>query len=71
MCILSVDDHCRVLLTQQGQKPGSEYVNASFVDVSALNYFFDSNDVFLILSLFRVIKSQGLTLHHRVQLVTL
>ena len=34
----SIDDHCRVVLTQQGQKPGSDYVNGSFVDVSALAY---------------------------------
>ena len=46
--ILSVDDHCRVVLTQQGQKPGSDYVNASFVDVSDLDYFTDHSDVFLI-----------------------
>ena len=65
--ILSVDDHCRVVLTQLGQKPGSDYVNASFVDVSDLDYFTDYSDVF---SMRRVIKSQRLTLQHRVQLVT-
>ena len=32
-----VDDHSRVVLTQQGEKPGSDYVNASFVDVSNLD----------------------------------
>ena len=30
--------HCRVVLAQQGQKPGSDYVNGSFVDVSVLAY---------------------------------
>ena len=33
----SVDDHSRVVLTQQGGKPGSDYVNASFIDVSNLD----------------------------------
>ena len=32
-----VDDHSRVVLTQQGEKPGSDYINASFVDVSNLD----------------------------------
>ena len=68
--LLYTDDHCRVVLTQQGQKPGSDYVNASFVDVSDLDYFTDYSDVFLILSMLRVIKSQRLTLQHRVQSVT-
>ena len=67
MNILSVDDHCWVVLTQQGQKPGSDYVNASFVDVSDLDYFTDYSD---ILSMLRVTKSQRLTLQHRVQSVT-
>ena len=52
------------MLTQQDQKPGSDYFNASFVDVSDLGDYFD---VFLMLSMLRVIKSQRLTLQHRVQ----
>lgn len=27
------DDHSRVVLTLQGHKPGSDYINASFIDV--------------------------------------
>ena len=34
--MMSLDDHCRVVLSQLDQKPGSDYFNASFVDVSDL-----------------------------------
>jgi len=36
-CILT-DDHSRVVLSQQEQLSGSDYINASFVNVSSL-YF--------------------------------
>ena len=34
--MMSLVDHCRVVLSQLDQRPGSDYINASFVDVSDL-----------------------------------
>ena len=34
-CVLSSDDHSRVQLEQFVDIPGSDYINANFIDVSA------------------------------------
>ena len=86
-----------MVLSQLGQKPGSDYINASFVDVSGLRIFkalymeytkyvnthvmilcysivilsIDCSEVLLTLSILRVMKSLRLTLHQKVQSVTL
>ena len=67
--MMSLVDHCRVVLSQLDQRPGSDYINASFVDVSDINI--KCSDPLLILSILRVIKSQMLTLLHKAQSVTL
>ena len=33
---LSLDDHSRVVLELQGDLPGTDYINASWIDVSGL-----------------------------------
>ena len=37
VCCPSTDDHSRVVLALQDNTPGSDYVNASYVDVSSLS----------------------------------
>ena len=32
--VLNIDDHSRVVLSLQDNTPGSDYINASFIDVS-------------------------------------
>ena len=33
LCFLTIDDHSRVVLSQQKYTAGEDYINASFIDV--------------------------------------
>ena len=35
ICIITSDDHSRVVLSLQNQECGSDYINASFIDVNS------------------------------------
>ena len=49
------DDHSRVVLTGRRETPGSDYINANYVDVRLLFYRIDNNFLMshLLLHIFR------------------
>ena len=61
---LTIDDHSRVCLTNIPGKHGSDYINASFIDVSLLVYSCSNTPVHI---LYRDIARKNSTLQHKVR----